>query len=192
MNLDSKGFFTRVTGLGLLALSLLLAACSPRVYTEQDQDAKLAGYHRFAWLTPPPAAVRDPILDSQILEARVHKAVSADLKSRGYEEVAPDANPDFLVTYHTSAKQTLQSTGPSFSFGFIDAFPRGFGAVAFPIGPDVQSRDEGTLMLDVLDSQSKRLVWRGWTTELLNQDNYSDKSVQDAVKDIFDKFPAQH
>jgi hypothetical protein len=43
-------------------------------------------------------------------------------------------------------------------------------------------------MLDVLDAQSKRLVWRGWTTELLNQDNYSDKSVQDAVKNIFDKF----
>ena len=188
MNIDSKGFFTRFAVLGLIGLSLLLAACAPRVYTEQDQDAKLAGYHRFAWLPPPATPVRDPILDSQILEARVHKAVSADLSARGYQEVAPDANPDFLVTYHTSAKQTLQSSGPSFSFGFIDAFPRGFGAVGFPIGPDVQTRDEGTLMLDVLDSQSKRLVWRGWTTELLNQDNYSDQSVRDAVKEIFDKF----
>ena len=192
MNLDSKGFFTRGALLGLAGLTLLLAACAPRIYTEQDQDAKLAGYHRFAWATPPAGPVRDPILDSQILEARVHKAVTTDLASRGYEEVAPDANPDFLVTYHTSAKQTIQSSGPSFSFGFVDAFPRGFGAVGFPVGPDVQSRDEGTLMLDVLDGQSKRLVWRGWTTELLNQDNYSDKSVQDAVKAIFDKFPAQH
>lgn len=192
MNVDSKGFFVRIAGLGLLALSLLLAACAPRIYTEQDQDAKLSGYHRFAWLSPPTAPVRDPILDSQILESRVHKAVSADLQARGYEEVAPDGNPDFMVTYHTSAKQTVQSSGPSFSFGFIDAFPHGFGAVGFPIGPEVQTRDEGTLMLDVLDGQSKRLVWRGWTTELLNQDNYGDKSVQEAVKDIFDKFPAQH
>ena len=191
MNLDFKGIFRKPLLLSLLA-AVLLAGCAPRVYTEQDQDAKLAGYHRFAWLTPPPAPVRDPILDSQILESRVHHAVSSDLKTRGYEEVAPDAGPDFLVTYHTSAKQTVESTGPSFSFGFIDAFPHGFGAVGFPVGPDVQSRDEGTLMLDVLDAQSKRLVWRGWTTELLNQDNYSDKSVQDAVKDIFDKFPAQH
>jgi len=189
MNLDSKGLF-RNPLVYLLLAAAFLAGCAPRVYTEQDQDAKLQGYHRFAWLTPPPAPVRDPILDSQILESRVHHAVSGDLKTRGYEEVAPDASPDFLVTYHTSAKQTVESTGPSFSFGFIDAFPRGFGAVGF--GPDIQSRDEGTLMLDVLDAQSKRLVWRGWTTELLNQDNYSDKSVQDAVKDIFDRFPAQH
>lgn len=191
MKLDSKGFSRVFLPSTLLLLVALLSACSPRVYVEQDDSAKLSGYHRFAWLSPPPAPVRDPILDSQIFEARVHRAVSDDLKSRGYEEVAPDAGADFLVTYHTSAKQTLQSTGPAFSFGFVDAFPRGFGAVGFPVGPDVQTRDEGTLMLDVLDGQNKRLVWRGWTTELLNQDNYSDKSVQDAVKDIFDKFPAK-
>src|SRR5579859_7787818 len=119
MNLDSKGFFSRTAPLSLAALALLLAACSPRIYVEQDQDTKLQGYHRFAWLTPPPGPVRDPILDSQILESRVHRAVSGDLTARGYEEVAPDANPDFLVTYHTSAKQTIQSTGPSFSFGFV-------------------------------------------------------------------------
>ncbi|HEY3644194.1 MAG TPA: DUF4136 domain-containing protein [Gammaproteobacteria bacterium] len=190
MSIDSKGLFRHPLVYLLLACALL-AGCSPRVYTEQDQDAHLQGYHRFAWLSPPPAPVKDPILDSQILESRVHKAVTDDLKSRGYEEVAPDATPDFLVTYHTSAKQTVESTGPSFSFGFVDAFPRGFGAVGFPLGPNVQSRDEGTLMLDVLDAQSKRLVWRGWTTQLLNQDNYSAQSVQDAVKDIFDKFAAK-
>jgi len=192
MKLDSKGFFRVFLPAALPLLALVLAGCSPRVYVEQDDSAKLSGYHRFAWLSPPPAPVRDPILDSQILESRVHRAVSDDLKSRGYEEVAPGASPDFLVTYHTSAKQTLESTGPAFSFGFVDAFPHGFGAVGFPVGSDVQTRDEGTLMLDVLDGQNKRLVWRGWTTELLNQDNYSDKSVQDAVKDIFDKFPAGH
>ena len=187
MSVDSKGFFPRFL-FPLLAGALLLSACAPRIYVDQDPDAKLGGYHRFAWAPPPPAPVRDPILDSQILGGRVHKAVSADLKERGYEEVAPDANPDFLVTYHTSAKQTLQSTGSSFSFGFVDAFPHGFGAVGF--GPEVQTRDEGTLMLDVLDGQSKRLVWRGWTTQLLNQDNYSDSSIAGAVKDIFDKFPS--
>jgi len=191
MNLDSKGFFIRTGYLSLAALTLFLAACSPRIYVEQDQDAKLEGYHRFAWLTPPPSPVRDPILDSQILEARVHKAVSADMQGRGFEEVAPDAGPDFLVTYHTSAKQKIESTGATFSFGFVDAFPHGFGAVGFPVGPDVQSRDEGTLMLDVMDGKSKRLVWRGWTTQLLNQDNYSDQAVAGAVKDILDKFPKQ-
>ncbi|HEX2667309.1 MAG TPA: DUF4136 domain-containing protein [Gammaproteobacteria bacterium] len=192
MHLDSKGFFSRPLILALCgAALLLLAACAPRVYVEQDDSAGLQGYHRFAWVTPPAGPVRDPILDSQILESRVHNAVSADLKARGFEEVAADGDPDFMVTYHTSSKQKLESTGASFSFGIVDAFPHGFGSVAFPVGNDVQTRDEGTLMLDVIDGKSKRLAWRGWTTGLLNQDNYSDKSVAEAVKNILDKFPAQ-
>ncbi|HEX7964464.1 MAG TPA: DUF4136 domain-containing protein [Gammaproteobacteria bacterium] len=191
MHLDSKGFFSRPLILAVCGAALLLAACAPRVYVEQDDGAGLQGYHRFAWVTPPAGPVRDPILDSQILESRVHNAVSADLKARGFEEVAADGEPDFMVTYHTSSKQKLESTGASFSFGIVDAFPHGFGSVAFPVGSDVQTRDEGTLMLDVIDGKSKRLAWRGWTTGLLNQDNYSDKSVAEAVKNILDKFPAQ-
>lgn len=192
MHLDSKGFFRRLPLLSLAGLAFLLAACSPRVYVEQDDAANLQGYHSYAWVTPPAGPVKDPILDSQILESRVHKAVSAEMAARGFQEVAPDGNPDFMVTYHTAAKQKIESTGASFSFGIVDAFPHGFGAVGFPVGPDVESRDEGTLMLDVIDGKSKRLAWRGWTTGLLNQDNYSDKAVAEAVKNILDKFPASH
>jgi hypothetical protein len=191
MDLDSKGFSTRPrTVLPLLALAgLLLAGCAPRVYVEQDKQAALGGYHSFAWVSPPAAPVKDPILDSQILESRVHHAVSTQLATRGYQEVAADANPDFLVTYHTASKQKIESTGPSFSFGIVDAFPRGFGSVAFPVGGEVESRDEGTLMVDVIDGKNKRLVWRGWISGWLNQDNYTDEAVGDAVKRILDKFP---
>ena len=190
MKLDSKGFFS----LSLPAaafLALLLAGCAPRIYTEQDDQASFGGYHSYAWVAPTPGKnVRDPILDSQILEGRVHRAVSAEFKQRGFEEVAADANPDFVVTYHTSNKEKIESTGPSFSFGFVDAFPRGFGAVAVPVGGDVQSREEGTLMLDVIDGKSKRLVWRGWTKGWVSQDSYTDEAVKSAVQQILAKFPA--
>lgn len=190
MKLDSKGFsviFLLVTAF----LALSLAGCAPRIYTEQDDQASFGGFHSYAWLAPTPGKnVKDPILDSQILEGRVHRAVTAELKNRGFDEVAADANPDFVVTYHTSSKEKIESTGPSFSFGFVDAFPRGFGAVAVPVGGDVQSREEGTLMLDVIDGKSKRLVWRGWTKGWVSQDSYTDEAVRSAVQQILAKFPA--
>ena len=189
MYLDSKGFFARPS-LIILSLSLLLVACSPRIYTEQDEQAHFDAYHSYAWLTPPPSPVKDPILDSQILESRVRHSVEAELGRRSFQQVPPDANPDFLVTYHTASKQKIESSGASFSFGFIDTFPRGFGAVAVPVGGDVESRDEGTLMLDVIDGKSKRLVWRGWISGWLSQDNYTQEAVDDAVKRILDKLPA--
>ena len=190
MYLDSKGFFPHRLIFSCVLLALLLSGCAPRVYTEQDDQARFEGYHNYAWLSPPPPAVHNPILDSDILEGRVHRSVENTLKSRGFDEVAADANPDFLVTYHTASKQKIESSGASLSFGFIDAFPHGFGAVAVPIGGDVESRDEGTLMVDVIDAKSKRLVWRGWTTGWLSPDNYTQEAVDSAVKQILDKFPA--
>ena len=190
MHIDSKGFFPHRLIFSCVLLTLLLGGCAPRVYTEQDDQARLEGYHNYAWLSPPAAPVRDPILDSQILESRVRHAVQGALTARGFQEVQVDAGPDFLVTYHTASKQKIESSGASLSFGFIDAFPHGFGAVAVPVGGDVESRDEGTLMVDVIDAKSKRLVWRGWITGWLNQDNYSQEAVDSAVKDILDKFPA--
>jgi hypothetical protein len=189
MSLDSKGFFRGFGLPGLIAL-LALSACAPRIYVEQDKNAALQGYHSYAWVSPPQGPVKDPILDSQILEGRVKKAVEEELANRGFKEVAADQGPDFLVTYHTSSKEKVESSGASFSFGIVDAFPNGFGSVLVPVAPDVRSREEGTFMLDVIDGKSKRLVWRGWTTGWVSQESYTDEAVAAAVQQILDKFPA--
>ena len=188
MSLDSKGFF-RNTSLPVL-LALALSACAPRIYVEQDKNAALQGYHSYAWVSPPAGPVKDPILDSQILESRVKQAVEAEFANRGFKEVTSDQGPDFLVTYHTSNKEKVESSGASFSFGIIDAFPSGFGSVVVPVGTDVRSREEGTFMLDVIDGKTKRLVWRGWTTGWVSQESYTDEAVASAVQQILAKFPA--
>lgn len=172
-----------------LAIAVILAGCAPRVSVEQDNTASFSGYHSFAWVTPPATPVRDPILDSQILEGRVQRAVVAELTARGYVQTSLEQAPDFIVTYHTVGKQKLQSSGSSFSFGFVDAFPWGFGSVVVPVGNNVESREQGTLMLDILDAKNKRLVWRGWTSDWVSQDNYSEKAVNQAVDEILAKFP---
>jgi Domain of unknown function (DUF4136) len=170
-------------------LAFVLTACAPRVMVEHDTNVGFDGYHSFAWVSPPPTPVKDPILDSQILEDRVKRAVVAELTARGYVEAASAPQADFTVTYHTASKQQLESTGPSFSFGFVDAFPSGFGSVVVPVGGNVESREQGTLMLDILDGHSKRLVWRGWTNGWVSQANYSEKAVSQAVQEILAKFP---
>ena len=187
MKLDFKGFFPSI---GLAALPLLvvaLAGCSPRVFVEHDHSTTFTGYHSYAWLSPPPEPVHDPILDSQILEDRVRHAVTTDLDARGYVPAPSAASADFIVTYHTTSKQKLESDDTGLTFGLMDAWPHGFGSLV--MAPQVESRTEGTLMLDVIDGKSKRLVWRGWITGLVNQSNYSETAVDEAVRQILNKFP---
>lgn len=170
---------------------VLLSGCAPRVLVEHDDTARFVGLHTFAWISPPQGPVRNPILDSQILEGRVQRAVVADLTRRGYVETTPQQSPNFIVTYHTVGQQKLQSSGVGFGFGFgyVDSFPSGYGSVIMPVDNTVESREQGTLMLDIIDGRSKRLVWRGWTSDWVNRDNYSEKAVTQAVEEILAKFP---
>ncbi|MGH8307115.1 MAG: DUF4136 domain-containing protein [Gammaproteobacteria bacterium] len=172
-----------------IILVLVLAACAPRVFVEQDNAASFSNLHTFTWVSPPIGPVDNPILDSQILEERVKRAVIGDLTARGYAEAATGQSPDFTVTYHTVSKQKLESSGSSFSVGFGGFFPYGYGNVAVPVGNTVQTREQGTLMLDIIDGRTKRLVWRGWTKDWISQDNYSEKAVNEDVQKILAKFP---
>lgn len=171
------------------ALTMALAACAPRVVIEHDHAAHFSNLHTFAWVTPRKGQVNNPILDSDILEGRVQRAVVADLTHRGYVQVDRDQSPDFLVTYHTVSKQKLENSPSSFSIGFGGYYPYGYGSVFVPVGNTVQSREQGTLMLDVIDAHSKRLIWRGWTTDWISKSNYSEQAVANDVQRILAKFP---
>ncbi|MGH8280335.1 MAG: DUF4136 domain-containing protein [Gammaproteobacteria bacterium] len=173
------------------ALALVLAACAPRVTVEHDHQANFLDLHSFAWVTPPMGPVVNPILDSDILEGRVQQAVVADLTRRGYQQADSKESADFLVTYHTVSKQKLASTPASFAIGFGGYYPYGFGNVFVPLGNTVQSREQGTLMLDIIDAKTKRLIWRGWTNDWISKSNYSQQAVASDVQRILAQFPPQ-
>jgi hypothetical protein len=51
---------------------------------------------------------------------------------------------------------------------------------------------EGTLLVDIFDSQTKHLVWRGIATDTLSGDPEKNvKKLQHAVEDRFKHFPPQ-
>lgn len=172
-------------------LGLALVACAPRVIVEHDHQANFFDLHTFAWVTPPPGPVNNPILDSDILEGRVQRAVVADLTRRGYTQTDSRESADFLVTYHTVSKQKLESTPSSFSIGFGGYYPYGYGSVFVPISNTVQSREQGTLMLDIINAHTNRLIWRGWTNDWISKSNYSEQAVANDVQRILAKFPPQ-
>jgi Domain of unknown function (DUF4136) len=173
----------------LVGISMLFAGCAPRVYVEQNNSAQFSGLHTFVWVSPHIGKVRDPILDSQILEQRVQNATVKNLTARGYKQVSPEQNPDFRITYHIVGKTQLQSSGSSFSFGFFGASPNRFGSVA--VGNNIQTQEQGTLMLDIINGHDDQLMWRGWTNDVVNQSNYSESAVTKTVNAILAKFPPE-
>jgi hypothetical protein len=169
----------------LLLLAVMIAGCAAPVHVEYN-SASYAQWHNFAWQAPKEGAVRNPILNSGILTTRVEKAVSATLGNAGYSKVASPGEADFLVTYHTALELRNQPQ-PSISFAY-GTFGPGYNTL-FLTQPGPQQIQEGSLIIDVIDARTKKLVWRGWITSGLQQSNYSQQAVDHAVQRIFAKFP---
>jgi hypothetical protein len=174
---------------------MLLAACATNIRSEHAPGAMLTNYQTFRWKMPKTKhrKVKNPILDSGILDERVKHAVINVLLSRGYTQARPGEQPDFIITYHTTSKQTLKSQGFYPDFGFTYGYPFGFGGIFTPFpsygGENVETQEEAALILDIIDAKSGRLVWRGWQTEALTQGNFSKQQVQQSIRKILKQFP---
>lgn len=177
----------------VIAMALTLAACAgSRVATDYDDSARFDTLRTFAWLDPVVEEVEDPVLDSQLLTRKVQRAVADALLTRGYSRTEQPADADFLVTYHTASRERLRDRG-GFSIGLGIGRPwrHGYGSMHVGDGyfPRIEGYQEGTLIIDVLDADSRDLIWRGWVRNTVETRNYTDEAITAAVNEIIAEFP---
>ncbi len=176
-----------------LAIGLALSGCaSMQVRSDYDRNVDFTRYESFAWLERPvkPLAeapeqqipdAADPFAWNSLLDKRVRSAVDALLLSRGFRKTSGES-PDFWLRYHTMLKDRVQIT--SFPAG---VWPHGAGIGWTDIYVD--SFQEGTLILDVIDPALNQLVWRGWAVRAVGDLTRQHDEVQLAVKRILERFP---
>ncbi len=191
-------FASRLLGASLV---LGLASCSTiQTRTNFDPSAvqRIDAFHTYAWL--PMKDKTDPAIYNPIVQERVHRSVDRELQARGFQRVAPDASPDFKVGWHGAIEHKVAVDTIDNYYGYLwdpwfDPFfgPVGYGGAG---GFDTQVREyrEGTLILDMVDAQSNRLVWRGTAeTELAERSDAakSQKLIDRAVDKMLKDFPPE-
>lgn len=170
----------------LFSVGLLIGivGCSSiAVKSDYDQEVNFANLKTFDWIAQPQKPASDPILEGTLMEKRIQNAVNKGLTAKGYQQQT-DGEPDFLLAYHIGVKDKLDVQDWGYGYG-----PRRF----WRWGGVVQVREyqEGTLILDIIDSKSKQLIWRGWAIEEVVDlsSEKVEKKIDQAVKKIFEKFP---
>ncbi len=123
----------------------------------------------------------DPRLDNnEFFEARVRAAVERQLAQRGWRKAID--NPGVLVHYHASVVQDLMFVGAETAAGYCT-----------DCKPEVY--DSGTLLIDIVAGNDDRLLWRGWAkgnvSGLVDNQKWLDDKVDQAVTQIFTKWPAE-
>jgi hypothetical protein len=170
---------------GGLALAMLNCAPAVRVNTDYDVSYNFAKARSYAWVS-----VNDKFGDSTLVGRRIKNAINHELANRGLTETTADENPDFIVAYHTGLHDKSQIVDWGGTWGY------GYGPWYTPIYPSyrVENYTEGTLVIDIVDWNSKQMIWRGMGTKVIDPQPKPDpdrvtRNVNDAVARIMAGFP---
>ncbi len=162
----------RVIGIVAVALTATaVVAYAQTVRTDSAPGAPFASYRTFAWTPGTPSPV-------SLTEQRIHAGVNAQLQMRGLTQV--NANPDLYVATHVATQTVPQ---------FIAS---GFGPWWGPGGgmATVQSYTQGTLVVDLYDASTKKMVWRGVATgSVSSRPSRNTRRLDRALMRMFERYP---
>jgi len=181
----------KVLGGVVVGLAMLTLSCaSVSIATDYDRNVDFAHYRTFAFLGGHIWVNGMADDNNTLVKDRIRRSVVAELTAKGLQQVT--SNPDVYVAYLAGARTRteVEATGP-YVAGFGPYF--GVGGWWGPMYTDWWARTytEGTLVVDLVDAQSKKLVWRAYAETEVNRP-ISDQKMQQVVDKAFKKFPPQH
>ena len=176
----------------LVPAALLALGCAGLpVETDYDPSFDFGGYRGFAWLTEKHPITGDVRLDNPLLHERLREAIQQTLTAAGFEQVEA-GSADFRVGYHLSLQRRLDVSTLNSHYGYGPGANRwGYG----PPGTVVTEYEEGTLVIDVVDARSDRLVWRGSAYGRVRESSTPEERqqrVHRVVAGILERFPPSH
>ncbi len=177
-------------------LLVIVGSCSSTRYIfDSDTQHSFKGYSSYAWfqLASPPDKAQPPTEANTILTTRIHRAIDRELTTMGMK-TAPVADADFLVTYSLvlQAKMVMYSTGwsmPMGGWGWGGWGGWGWGGGWSGGRTSMDSYTEGTIVVDVLDTKTRTLVWRGIAENAFSKPNPDDEKIADVIGKVMEGFP---
>jgi hypothetical protein len=171
-----------------------LQACSGiTVSQDYEQAFNFSGLKTFAW--KPNENDEYGLKDSDLIDSRIRKALETSLSAKNYRQV-DSGKPDFYISYHMTVEQKISSSNVSGGISVGRGSYGSYGGVGVGIGngSTVRAYDQGTLLIDVTEVSSGKLVWRGISTQIVSEHSNPEKTteiVNTTVAKILEQFPPQ-
>ena len=170
-------------GMAVVAWSAI-AGCSSLSYNQDfDPAVDFSKYKTYTWMEVAEPEKQRPRGMSELVEKRIVAAVDANLAAKGYTK--QDAGPtDFVVHFMATTQEKID----------FNTYYTGWGYYGWYGGSQVVADQytEGTLIIDVFDSATKGLAWRGTATGTVDPGASAEQRnlrIQEAVAGIFQRFP---
>lgn len=175
MNTQPKIF----ASVGILLLAAT-ASMAQQVKTDYDHNTDFTQYKTYSWEK---VQTQDPLWVDRIKEA-----VNAALTAKGLTQAPSGGNVAIVAIETTQNQQTLNTFYDGFGGGWRWRGLGGFGDAT----TTVENYKVGTLVVDLFDANTKKLIWRASSSDTLS--NKSDKNIKEldkGVQKMFNHFPPE-
>lgn len=172
------------------ALAIVSGAlpASAKVTVDQAFSPALTRGSTFAWAPTPAVGVGipDPMIANEITAERLRSLTESTLAARGYRMVADPAEADLLISYTIvmlpEADAELSSSGSG-----CRAFCDGPGDIKL----DARRYTRGTLVLDLTERASGRLVWRATSDKRVTPRDASQAKLTAVLREMTKSLPSR-
>jgi hypothetical protein len=170
--------------LRLLAAAVAAGCATLTVSSHIERNVNFTDFVTYDWGPPDNLPVGDPRLDNNpFFRDRVQGAIEKRLAAKGYER-ALTGEPDLLVHYHASVSQKVDVYAADSRYGYCYANCE---------PPQVMDYEQGTLVVDIVDVKTNKVVWRGWAQDVMNgvidDQNRLDNQVDEGVMKMMQLLP---
>ncbi|RZS93457.1 DUF4136 domain-containing protein [Aquimarina brevivitae] len=191
---------TKIISVTAIFSILLTIACGPTVETVKTTDKSLDKYQSFAYLPNSNFENSDIGYDDPSVGISVINAVNQQMQKAGYE--LDREKPDLLVLIRTKVSvDVVKDTEPVYA-----TYPYTYRSPVSPLydpyyynyyfgygntigyTTDTDKYKDGTLIVDLVDRKTKKVVWSGAASDEIYQLQES-KAIAEYVDDLFEDFP---
>lgn len=169
-----------ITCVFLLAASSALAQ---KVHVDSDSRADFSKYNTFKIALQPGYTPRNPLMAQRAI-----KGVAYHLTLKGLREVGD--SPDLSACLYAVLKDEKQLNIDSFGYGYGPYWGGWGGEMGGTTTTRTYTITVGTLVVDLYDTSTKQLVWRGTGTDTLSaKPAKNEKKLNKALEKMFKKYP---
>jgi hypothetical protein len=185
-----NGMKNIVQVVAILLFLLFIAGCG-KVQVRQDYrpGSDFSGYKSYRWQQVAMPDSEDARETNPLLHERLRVAINRGLMTRG---LVPDEPGDLLVSYSYTIQTRIEQDPYDTHVGFGFGRHTRYGGVGWGTGGSVVQYDVGTLVIDLTEPGTGRLLWRGTGFDRLPDYSTPEKNIaliNKLVAAILDQFP---
>lgn len=122
------------------------------------------------------------LFNNETTRSKIKEAIKYELDAKGYKMV--ESNPDFVVMY-----MVLEQPAELVTYNGYRLIDNGMDTVRTKENVDEVNVKPGTLLLNFLDFDTGKEVWRGYASGVLQPNMVNDQAkIRSAVRSIFSEY----